>query len=55
MELNINQEKKKKGGCKCSSSGCSKKYCECYRNGMFCMDSCRCINCKNQRSMSPEL
>ena len=51
------QEKKmtKKGGCKCSSSGCTKKYCECYRNGVYCMESCRCINCKNARSLSPEL
>lgn len=42
-------------GCKCSSSKCSKKYCECFRKGIFCMESCQCKNCENQPSGSPEL
>jgi hypothetical protein len=46
---------KKKVGCKCSSSGCTKKYCECFRKGVFCMESCKCSNCRNARPLSPEL
>ena len=49
------EKSKKKVGCKCSSSGCTKKYCECFRKGVFCMESCRCVNCKNARPLSPEL
>lgn len=52
---NKGSDSKKKMGCKCSSSGCVKKYCECFRKGVFCMDSCRCVNCKNVRPLSPEL
>ena len=45
----------RKMGCKCSSSGCFKKYCECFRLGMYCSKSCKCKNCRNQECPSPEL
>lgn len=33
--------------CTCSKSGCNKKYCECYKEGVKCNIKCRCINCTN--------
>lgn len=35
--------------CTCSKSGCNKKYCECYKAGVFCNNKCRCINCMNDK------
>lgn len=34
-------------GCGCSSSGCSKKYCECFKFGVECTDLCKCTRCNN--------
>ena len=34
-------------GCNCAKTGCLKKYCECYQNGIQCTDICKCIDCKN--------
>lgn len=33
--------------CTCSKSGCNKKYCECFKEGLKCNIKCRCINCLN--------
>lgn len=33
--------------CNCSSSGCLKLYCECFKNNRFCGSLCRCQCCKN--------
>jgi hypothetical protein len=33
--------------CTCSKSGCNKKYCECFKEGLKCNVKCRCINCLN--------
>ena len=33
--------------CTCSKSGCNKKYCECYKEGIKCNIKCRCVNCSN--------
>ena len=33
--------------CTCSKSGCNKKYCECYKEGLKCNIKCRCINFLN--------
>ncbi len=33
--------------CNCTRSGCSKKYCECFKAGKKCSDECRCIHCDN--------
>ena len=34
-------------GCKCSKTGCVKKYCECFGAGTGCSRLCRCTGCKN--------
>lgn len=34
-------------GCKCKSSACQKKYCECYQNGVKCSEKCKCEGCLN--------
>jgi len=33
--------------CNCTKSGCSKKYCECFKAGKKCSEECRCIHCDN--------
>jgi hypothetical protein len=34
--------------CTCTKSSCQKKYCECFKNGDKCKDTCRCLNCLNR-------
>lgn len=34
-------------GCSCKKTGCLKRYCDCFTNGIRCTDECRCIECKN--------
>jgi hypothetical protein len=33
--------------CNCTKSNCSKKYCECFKVGQSCNESCRCRDCEN--------
>jgi hypothetical protein len=37
--------------CTCSKSGCNKKYCECFKEGLKCNIKCRCINCLNSEEI----
>jgi hypothetical protein len=37
--------------CNCSKSGCLKKYCECYKNGLKCGSSCNCVSCSNTTAL----
>lgn len=34
-------------GCHCKRSGCLKKYCECFQAAIYCVERCRCAECKN--------
>ena len=38
-------------GCKCYSSKCNKKYCECFLNNINCSTSCKCKNCLNKKDI----
>ena len=39
-------------GCKCKSSKCIKKYCECFASGVECTEYCECSDCKNGKNVS---
>lgn len=43
----ITEENQHLKGCRCQKSGCQKKYCECFQNGIQCSSNCKCISCKN--------
>lgn len=46
VDENVNKHYK---GCNCKNSGCQKKYCECFQNGISCSESCKCKECKNNK------
>ena len=46
IKLNL-QKVSKTNGCNCIKSNCLKKYCECYKAGLLCTNSCRCRICDN--------
>ncbi len=47
IDENINKHYK---GCNCKNSGCQKKYCECFQNGIGCSESCKCRDCRNNKA-----
>ncbi len=34
-------------GCNCKKTGCSKKYCDCFKYGLTCGPACKCTDCQN--------
>jgi len=40
-------------GCGCSNSGCSKRYCECFKFGVACTPRCKCKKCDNWNHCLP--
>ncbi|KAK2404794.1 protein tesmin/TSO1 CXC [Trifolium repens] len=39
--------KLQKRACNCNKSGCQRKYCACFKDGVGCSPSCKCQGCKN--------
>ena len=35
------------GTCHCKNSQCLKLYCECFKRGGICGETCNCVGCKN--------
>ena len=46
------KDKETLSGCVCKKSNCLKKYCKCHLRGMKCGDSCKCVTCKNGKSIN---
>ena len=57
IEEDVQEEKAAKHaiGCNCTRSNCLKKYCECFKGGIKCTESCRCRDCKNNENHDNEL
>lgn len=36
-------------GCKCKTTKCLKKYCECFKKGIGCSPLCSCLDCQNKK------
>lgn len=37
--------------CNCDKTGCQKKYCFCYRDGVACGSLCKCKDCRNKKKV----
>lgn len=50
----VEEERKRKArpGCNCkSTTRCLKRYCECFKLGENCTNTCRCIDCGNSKNV----
>jgi len=47
FRIDVDGEETHKKGCHCKKSHCLKKYCECFQAGVYCGETCKCLNCKN--------
>ena len=45
LRQEINFKKGEVRGCRCTKSGCQKKYCDCFNRGVPCGSHCSCENC----------
>ena len=43
----------KKRSCNCKNSRCTKLYCECFAAGVYCNETCNCVNCCNNKVCLP--
>lgn len=49
LTAGLRQHMHKKRSCNCKNSRCTKLYCECFAAGVYCNETCNCVNCCNNK------